>query len=331
MMRSRCPAFAMRACEAKAAPLPRQGRCVHATQQMAPAASTSSSVPHRQEPRRTLFAVLGLALLATAIAANQAWLDRHFLPSFLMPRHWYVRLETTVRVCIAVFGVSLVLTRQRLARYVDRRAGRAGSILLAGVLGLGASEWFLGRVHLRPTEWLLPEEEPRRRVDPRLGWVLEPARVGRTRAGGRAIEYAIDPSGYRVRRVDEPVDPLRPTVLFTGESVMFGEGLGSDETIPEQAGMMLGVQPANLAVHGYSTDQAYLRLVTELPRFQRPVAVVTLFMTALLGRNLDDDRPHLGPDLVWRPAVPNSRLAALAGFLVPFRKDKTVDDGVRTT
>src|SRR5258705_2446916 len=37
-------------------------------------------------------------------------------------------------------------------------------------------------------------------------------------------------------------------------------------------------------------------------------------MTALFGRNLDDDRPHLGPGLVWRPAQPHWRL-------VPWKRD----------
>ena len=50
---------------------------------------------------------------------------------------------------------------------------------------------------------------------------------------------------------------------------------------------MTGIQSANLAVHGFGSDQAYLRLAIELPRFRQPVAVVSLFMTALFGRNLD--------------------------------------------
>jgi hypothetical protein len=69
----------------------------------------------------------------------------------------------------------------------------------------------------------------------------------------------------------------------------------------------------------------------ELPRFRRPVAVISLFMTALFGRNLDDDRPHLGPGLVWLPAEQHSRLASIAGLLVPYRTDETVERGVTVT
>ena len=90
---------------------------------------------------------------------------------------------------------------------------------------------------------------------------------------------------------------------------------------------MMGVQSANLAVHGFGTDQAFLRLQTELPRFQHPLAVVSLFMTALFGRNLDDDRPHLGPGLTGLPAEPRAA-ASLAKLLVPYRRDETVERGV---
>jgi hypothetical protein len=203
--------------------------------------------------------------------------------------------------------------------------------LIAVVLAIGASELVLNRVHLRPAEWLSADDEPRRQLDPRLGWTWVPERTGHKSIGGRIIEYSIDPAGYRVSRIDEPVDPERPTILFTGESVMFGEGLTYEESIPAQVGAMMGVQTANLAVHGYGNDQAYLRLQTELPHFRRPVAVVSLFMTALFGRNLDQDRPHLGPGLIWLPAEQRSRLSSLAKLVVPYRADTTVERGVTVT
>jgi hypothetical protein len=91
------------------------------------------------------------------------------------------------------------------------------------------------------------------------------------------------------------------------------------------------MQTANLAVHGYGNDQAYLRLQEELPHFRQPIAVVSLFMTALFGRNLDEDRPHLGPGLVWLPAKSSSRIGSLAKLIVPYRRDTTVERGVRVT
>src|SRR5205823_1243704 len=184
--------------------------------------------------------------------------------------------------------------------------------LIAVILALGASELMLRRMHPRSMEWRFLEEEPLRQPDSRLGWTFVPARTGHKSVGGRTIDYVFDAAGYRVRRVDEPVDRERPTVVFTGESVMFGEGLTWEESIPAQVGALTGIQAANLAVHGYGNDQAYLRLTTELPRFRRPVAIESLFMTALFGRNLEDDRPHLGPGLVWLAPEPRGRLASLA-------------------
>jgi hypothetical protein len=172
------------------------------------------------------------------------------------------------------------------------------------------------------------DEEPRRQPDTKLGWTFVPSRTGQNSIGGRTLDYAFDAAGYRVRRVEEPVDPERPTLLFTGESVMFGEGLMWDESIPAQVGAMMHLQSANLAVHGYGSDQAFMRLRNELPRFRRPVAVVSLFMTALFGRNLDSDRPHLGPGLVWLPPQPRSRLPSIAALAVPYRSDATVARGI---
>src|SRR5713101_4193246 len=280
----------------------------------------------------TAVASVGIALLSCAFIANQRFLDRHFVPSFFLPRHWYVLLQTAARLAMAVLGTWLALVaRRRAGRFAARTPAGALRIVMAVVVALGASELVLNRVHLRPAEWLSADDEPRRQLDPRLGWTWVPERTGHKDIGGRVIDYAIDPAGYRVSRVDEPVDPERPTILFTGESVMFGEGLTYEESIPAQVGETMGVQTANLAVHGYGNDQAYLKLETELPHFRRPVAVVSLFMTDLFGRNLDQDRPHLGPGLVWMSPEQRSRLPSLAKLLVPYRTDKTVDRGVTVT
>jgi len=275
---------------------------------------------------------LGIALAICAAAAKQSWLDRHFLPSFVVSRAWYVRIETAVRGATFVVGAILALAaRRKLAASIVAAPTLAASVAIAAALALGASELALRHVHIRSSEWLLPAEEPRRQPDALLGWTLVPARTGHLSIGGRDIEYAIDASGYRVRRLDAPVDVSQPTILFAGESVIFGEGLTWDETIPAQVSAMTGVQSANLGVNGYSSDQAYLRLRQELPRFHRPTAVVSLFMPVLFGRNLDDDRPHLGPGMTWQPATAHTRLSSLVRLLVPYRTDAQVERGVIMT
>ena len=277
-------------------------------------------------------AFIGSSFLSSAIIANQRFLDQHFVPSFLMPRHWYVALETFIRLCMAAFGAWLVFAaRPRVGRFVGRAPTRAIQLVAATALAIGVSEVALRHVRLGPAEWLLPDEEPRRQPDLQLGWTWVPAHTGKKIVGGRVIDYVIDQAGYRVNRLDEPVDPVQPTILFTGESVMFGEGLTWQESVPAQVGTLLGVQTANLGVHGYGNDQAYLRLKRELPHFRRPVAVVSLFMMSLFGRNLDENRPHLGPGLVWLPAQPRSRLGLLAKLLVPYRSEATVERGLAVT
>ena len=280
----------------------------------------------------TAVALFAAALVAAALFANQRWLDRHFLPSFFLTRQTYVLLETIVRLVLGILGVSLALVvRPYIGRAVARTPARVLHVAIAAVLALAASELVLGRVQLRPAEWLGRDQEPRRRPDPRLGWTFVPSRTGHGTIGGRVVDYTFDAAGYRVRRVDEPVDPERPTILFTGESVMFGKGLTWEESVPAQVGAMLGKQSANVAVDGYGSDQSYLRVQADLPRFRQPLAVVALFMTTLFGRNLDDDRPHLGPGLEWLPAVSHGRLRSLVQLVAPYRSDETVERGIAVT
>jgi hypothetical protein len=282
-------------------------------------------------------ASIGAALVACAVLADQRWLDRHFLPTPSVSRHLYVLVESCVRVAAAVFGAALAfVARPRVGRLVARApAGLlfadALRVTLAVTLALGTSELVLRLVFRRAAEEQPASQEPFRRPDPRLGWVFVPARTGHDRVGGRTIEYAFDAAGYRVRRDGEAVDRERPTVVFTGESIMVGHGLTWDESVPAQVGALLGRQSANLAVHGFASDQAYMRLLAELPRFRRPLAVVSLFAPALFDRNLDDDRPHLGPGLVWQPAEQRWRLSALARLLVPYRSDEAIDRGIVMT
>ncbi len=235
----------------------------------------------------------GIGLVALALVTSQDWLDRHLYPSFFVPRRWYVILESSARVAMTAAGLSLALiVRAPIGRIVARRPASVPISIFACVLAVVAAHVVLAWT--RPTnKWLVAQIEPLRRADPRLGWTMVPDRSGRKEVGGRTIDFTFDAAGYRVRSAAEPVDPARPTVLFTGESVMAGEGLNWEETIPAQVGELLGLQSANLAVHGYATDQSYLRLEADLPRFRRPAAVVSLFMPALFGRNMDDDRPHL--------------------------------------
>jgi hypothetical protein len=173
-------------------------------------------------------------------------------------------------------------------------------------------------------------EEPLRQPDPKLGWTFAPSRQGQSVVGGRNIAYAMDSRGYRVRGSDT-VNPDLPAILFTGESIIAGYGLNWDESIPAQAGALLKTPAVNMAVFGYANDQAYLRLAAELPRFRKPIAVVSLFIPSLFVRNLGDDRPHLGPGLVWEPGIHHWWVNTILHFLVPYHSDAEIKRGIQAT
>jgi hypothetical protein len=252
--------------------------------------------------------------------------------AFFVSRHAYVLAQWSARIAAVAIGVTIVLVaRPRIGHIVARNPERALHVSVACVLALGASELILRQLHVRVGVEEGPGREPRRRRDPRLGWIFAPGRVGHRTEGGRVIEYAFDPAGYRVRRIDEPVDPERPTIVFTGESMIVGEGLPWEETVPAQVGAILGAQTANIAVSGFASDQAYLRLQAELPRFRRPVAVISVFTPTIFDRNMDDDRPHLGPGLTWQPEVARWRLVAMTKVLVRYRKPDTIQRGIAIT
>jgi hypothetical protein len=281
---------------------------------------------------QVVVAVIGIALIVAPVLANQAWLDRHFLPSFMMSRTWYVAIETAVRVALAATGFALIFTARRVSgRFMTIVARYGVALVIAFALAVAASEIALQRVHLRPAEWRILDEEPRREPDPELGWRFIPNRVANATSGGRTIQYAFDAAGYRVRGGAERVDLDRPSLLFAGESVIFGDGLTYDESVPAQVEAILGIQAANFGVYGYSTDQAFLRLRRELPRFRQPVAVIVPFLTTLFGRNLDVDRPHLARGLVWQPARERGRIVTLTGLFFPFRRDTTIENGIVAT
>ena len=278
-----------------------------------------------------LVTLVGIALIALAAIANHSWFLRHFLPTFFAPFEIYEIGVQLGRVALAGSGILLVVSlRPRLGRTAARRSPRQlasalARVLLAAVLALGMSEWALRHtVFGLAAEETPPQVEPKRQRDPWLGWTHAPGRTGRELSGTRVIEYSMDANGYRVRSANDKIDFHRPSILFAGESIMVGHGLTWDESVPGQVQKLLGIQTANLAVEGFATDQAYLRLAAELPRFRRPVAVVALFTPSLFDRNLDTDRPHLEPGFVWKSGRHRSSLVELVRWLLPFHTESAI-------
>src|SRR5262249_13669525 len=127
---------------------------------------------------------VGLLLVVSALAANQDWFDRHFLPVFFLSRDMYVLGETLARLFIGALGIVLVLLVRpmigRLAQHLSARELVAGTvrIVLAIVLALATSEFVLHRTFPGAAAEGPTDEEPLRRADARLGWTFVPLRIG---------------------------------------------------------------------------------------------------------------------------------------------------------
>lgn len=273
-------------------------------------------------------ACLGCALIIAAAAMNHGWFDRHFLPSFWTPHDDIVRLGMLVRIGVAVCGLLIIGLGRKARQAIARDLLRTLSIVFAILLAFGVTEVVL---RIKRAVMAGAPTEPRTHPDARLGWLFDPGRSGTVDHLGRHTVYVFDGNGYRVAWPGVETNFDVPTIVFAGESIMVGHHLNWPETIAAQASATLGVQSANIAVSGFATDQSYLRLVAELPRFRHPVAVVSLFAPAIFDRNLDDDRPHLTRGLVWCAAVKHFRLTSLLTRATGYRSESAIEEGVAMT
>jgi hypothetical protein len=276
----------------------------------------------------------GAGLILFAWMADRAWLDRHILPHLFLQRREQLLWWVVERSLAFLIGIALVLPgRARIGRAF--RAGRGGELLLnvalmaaATILALLASELILRTANWARIERWAQSEEPLRHADPVLGWTNIPDRVGGEDYGGRHIQYALDGHGRRLADPAHPLDLHRPSILFTGESIMFGFRLNWAETAAGRIERRSGVQSVDIAVNGYGADQELMRLRQELPSFGRPVAVVALFAPSLLERSIDTHRPRLDTALRWHAAQPAWRLERVFKNVLLYHSTARIDAAV---
>jgi len=280
---------------------------------------------------------LGLALTLLALLADHAWLDRHLLPHLFVPRSQQILAWAVERVILIALGLVLALLAHRHLRRI-LRAGQGRDVafslllfVLTGALAVLASEAILRTGNWEKLDRWVAEEEPLRHAEPVLGWVNVPGRVGFETYQGRTIRYDVDAQGRRVADLRRPLDPERPSILFVGESILFGYRLNWNETAAAQIGARAGLQPVNLSVNGYGTDQEWLRLRQELPHFARAKAVVAIFAPMMIERSLDRHRPRLDANLRWHAAEPGWRLGKLVHKLLPYHSAARIDSGLAAT
>lgn len=281
-----------------------------------------------------LAAAAGIALAWLAVAMDRTWFEVHFLRLRCAVEPSDLRPMTVLRVGLGIAGAAILLALRRLDRWLAR-PGSAGAVLrvaAAVVLALLASDLLL-RPKVRAGQ--TPDttiQLPPVRKDPRYGWVLDGPRTVAFVEDGRTIEYAVDARGARVREQGDVVDPDAPTILFVGESVVFGLGVAWDEAYPAIVGRTLGVQVVDAGVHGYGDDQVYQSMLDRLADLRRPVAVVWLTMADMLERVVARWHPHfaVSPDGTTeaRPMLPEivrrSPLLEVLGRLTPWESGDSI-------
>jgi hypothetical protein len=282
--------------------------------------------------------LFGLLLLALALRMGPQWGERHSLPVWTWSWSVQMRILLVLRLIVAVAGLMvLVLLRPWFVHACAAGRGRAAlasaiRAVLAVLAALIATE-----LVLRTQTWRAAQEQwnlvdPLRIRDPELGWSFAANRAAAVTLDGRVVHYATGPFGYRAPGAGIGPDFRLPTVIFAGESIVFGYGLEWPETIAARVQAIAGVQTANIAVNAQATDQIYMRLRRELPRFAHPVAVVIPFMPRLLDRNLDVDKPHLDARLRWRPAEPPPiRMVELSRRMLRYRSPADIASCEATT
>jgi hypothetical protein len=275
-----------------------------------------------------------IVLLVTAYRIDREWIARH-VTQLNGPPGTDEAWNAGVRGFLILAALVALRLRPALITLVSKNslAGLARStvpVLLAiaasGVTVEALLRWWSPRVLSGRTVY--PYGAPH----PRYGWTGSPSSTTTANVSGRDIVVAFNREGIRVRKQDDEPDPARPTILFTGESIALGYGLDYAETYPALIAERRGVQCVSLAGAAYGSDQAYLRLSDAMPRFERLVATVTVFIPLQLGRNLRDDRPRLvlGPtgELALVPAATDfvSRLYIRRLWNeLPYLGDRTID------
>jgi hypothetical protein len=244
-------------------------------------------------------ALVGLTLVVWAYRIDRHWIDIHMTTHSCAEYPKELTRGRVVRWVGLISGALLLFAAPFAGRWARRRgprelATRAVGVLAATFLALLVSDGVLRwRNKPGPPGLRVFHYEPDSEGDPR--YVYRPIRshVTGCRVGDKTLRFVIDANGYRVPSTDFEVGFTRPTILLTGESVASGFGLNYEETYPSMIAGRLGVQTINVAVQGYGSDGAYMRLSEELPRFEHLIATVTMVNHMMVDRNVWPDRPHL--------------------------------------
>lgn len=283
-----------------------------------PSARVGEAAPPRNPAARfaaqLLVSLGGAYLLFVAGRGSDGWLLKHVvLPNWYLPPTTLFGFHVARAATAAVGLLTLGLAAPRVGRWAGtqspkRLAAYGLQTVVASLLAVAASEAVVRSWDGHQPLWRKNKLEFRiGQPDERLGWIPIPSGSTLARSGrGKLVHYRIDAWGYRSAIEGSTPDPAAPALIVAGESIAFGHGLEYEDTFAAVLGKRLGLEVVNAAVAGYGSDQAYLRLLDALERFQRPVVVLSVFIPLQLRRSLQDYRPRLvlrGDQLDWQPAA----------------------------
>ena len=154
-----------------------------------------------------------------------------------------------------------------------------GSLLFCAALALGTE---LALRLIRPGRLeTAPALQPHV-YSPVYGWRLRPSWHGRTR-DGRTVR--LNHAGFRGAAAGEGA-PGRRRVLLLGDSLTFGTGVEDSETFAAQLAQLApALEPLNLGVSGYGTDQELLLLERE----GLPMAPAVIVLDVCVGNDVLDN------------------------------------------
>jgi hypothetical protein len=198
-----------------------------------------------------------------------------------------------------------------------RRFGREVLVHLAVLVAvLAAAELILRAVDLRE---LRDSYEPGRallfRHDAELGWAPLP-NASATFTGTRTVTVRNNSLGLRDV---EPAGGRKPTVLFVGDSFVWGYDVEAGERFTEVLRAKLpGARIVNAGVPGYGTDQEYL-LLSRIWSAINPDAVVLMFCT---GNDRADNSANMRNGGYYKPYLQRAAGGAwhFAGQPVPWSR-----------
>jgi hypothetical protein len=274
-----------------------------------------------------LVGLLALGLLVFAIFADDAWFQTHMMYRYcVVDAASLPRAHVGRAVCAVLALALLALARPRLGRWASQRglASLGGSMLrvvVPVVLALVVTDVFLRIRGRKPSP-----APPRAVIEKRhMAWDIEVP---------RKAHHAVDVDGLRTRTPDDVPDLAAPTILFSGESVVWGHGLDFDDTLPAMVAARTRLQTVNLGVKGFGNDDSLALLERMLPRFEHPVAVVSFVLYNWIARNVVPGPTRLvlgAKGALEQPPPPSwslldgSPLFAVLRAVVPYRGDDAVE------